>query len=119
MNLVLDGTTTYRARDASPLEVLCVGTGRDGTTSIASMIQGLYDREGKTRRAMHEYNSRQLYGAYSDLKETGNEYYYNVIRNAISSCPYNAIIGNGYAAILPVFAELFPNLTLVHIRRGD
>jgi hypothetical protein len=102
-----------------PLRLLCVGTGRDGTVSLASMIQSLYDHEGNGRDAMHEYAARPFYNAYAEYRETGGHRHLLEIRRLIAECPHNAIIGNGYAAVLPLFAERYPDLTLIHVRRRD
>ena len=38
----------------------------------------------------------------------------------VAECPYDCVGGNGYAAILPLFAAHYGRgLRLVHLRRGD
>src|SRR5208282_947309 len=62
------------------LRLLCVGSGRDGTLSLAHMIQGLYDRqrggmrpgdhgEANGRSAQHEYRGREFHGAFCSHRE--------------------------------------------------
>jgi hypothetical protein len=104
---------------AAPLQILGVGTGRDGTISLTAMVQALFDHEGKNRSARHEYAARPFYNAYSEYKETGDGAHLLEIRRLIAECPHDAIIGNGYAMLLPLFAEAYPNLTLIHVRRLD
>jgi hypothetical protein len=102
------------------MKLICVGAGRDGTLSIADMIQRLYDRSGDGKRVMHEYQARELYHAFSNFKETNDSRFLDEIRDMIDHCPYDCIVGNGYAAVLPQFAERWgATATLVHIRRAD
>lgn len=102
------------------LRLLIVGTGRDGTLSIAQMVQELYDSEGEGRRVMHEYCAREFYDAFCSFKETGDEKYVDEIRHMIKKCDFDCIVGNGYAAILPLFAEICgTDLRIVHLRRED
>jgi hypothetical protein len=100
--------------------LICVGAGRDGTLSITEMIQQLLDRAGGGRRVMHEYRAREFYQAFCNLQETKEPRFLDEIRAMIDECPYDCIVGNGYAAVLPQFAELWGNsATLVHIQRAD
>ncbi len=113
-------TLTKHAHSDCPetARLLCVGTGRDGTLSLYRMIQDIFDRTDG-RQAMHEYCSREFYQSFCDYKETGNEHHLDEIRRLIAECPYDCIVGNGYAAILPLFREQWgPTVRLVHIRRA-
>jgi hypothetical protein len=102
------------------LNMICVGTGRDGTQSITHMVQNLFDHAGRSQRVMHEYQSREFYQAFCDFCETGDARYLDEIRRMIEVCPFDCIVGNGYAAVLPWFAERCGrDATLVHIRRRD
>ena len=98
------------------LKVLCVGTGRDGTQSLNHMIEYVF--AGSTRHSMHEYCCREFYQAFCDLQETGEVAHAASIARMIADCPYDSIVGNGYAAILPEFARHYGRgLKLVHLRR--
>lgn len=106
--------------DLRRLRVLFVGTGRDGTLSLARMVGEVFEREGAGRQVMHEYASRELYDSFANLMETGDPAYREEARRLILQCPYDCIVGNGYAPLLPLFAECCgPELVLVHIRRLD
>jgi hypothetical protein len=111
-----------RAGTAEPparpkLKILCVGTGRDGTQSLNHMIAYVFAATGE-RQSMHEYCCRGFYQAFCDLKETGDAGYADAIARMIANCPYDAIVGNGYAAILPEFATHYGrDLKLVHLYR--
>lgn len=104
----------------SPLRILCVGTGRDGTTSLSRIMQDVFDREETGEIAKHEWASSELNMLFCDWMETKDPRFEDQIRDTISGCAYACATGNGYAAVLPVFAELFGDqLTLVHLRRRN
>ena len=99
--------------------LVCVGTGRDGTASVNSLIQSIFDCTSRGT-SIHEYCAREFYHAFTNLKETGNERFADDIRQMIADCPYDCIVGNGYAAILPYFVQQWgSNTKLVHIKRFD
>ncbi|GLH75481.1 hypothetical protein SSBR45G_03890 [Bradyrhizobium sp. SSBR45G] len=105
---------------SSALRVLCVGTGRDGTTSLTRMMQEIFDHQGNGDRAVHEWGSRELNELFCRLKETKDSSIEEEIRQMIRDCPHACVVGNGYAAVLPIIAELLGDqITLVHLRRRD
>jgi hypothetical protein len=107
-----------RPEVTSPLAVVCVGTGRDGTTSLAQMMQSIFDQEGGGRTVMHEWKAVEFYGHFCTFKEANDERVLDEIRRSLAECPYDCIVGNGYASIFPLFAEVFGRgLKLVHLRR--
>jgi len=84
------------------------------------MIQAAFDREGKGRTVMHEWASMDIYAHFCDFKENGNESSLEKIRDLFRSCPYDCVVGNGYAMTLPLIAEIFgERVTLVHLKRHD
>jgi len=102
------------------LRLLCVGAGRDGTLSITQMFAECFAREGAGRQVTHEYASREISDAFANHSETGDPAYLLEIRRLIAECPFDCIVGNGYAPVLPLFREICgPDLVLVHIRRRD
>jgi hypothetical protein len=99
------------------LKVICVGTGRDGTQSLNHMIEHVFAGSGD-RHSMHEYCCREFYQAFCDLQDTGDPGHTGAIERMIAACPYDSIVGNGYAAILPLFAAHYGrDLKLVHLHR--
>jgi hypothetical protein len=103
----------------SRLTLLCVGTGRDGTQSLNHMIQHVYAGSGD-RQSMHEYCCREIYQALCDFKETGDGAAAEALDRMVADCPYDSIVGNGYAAILPQFAKHYGRgLKVVHLHRAD
>jgi hypothetical protein len=105
---------------SSPLTVICVGTGRDGTTSVAQMMQAIFDNEGQGRQAAHEWLAIDFYNEFCAFRERQDERHLNNIRRMISTCPFDCIVGNGYAPVLSHFAEMIGDqLRVVHLRRRD
>ena len=101
----------------SRLKLLCVGTGRDGTQSLNHMIQRVYGQTGG-RQSVHEYCCREIYQAFCDFSETGDGGRVEVLKRMVADCPYDSIVGNGYAAILPLFAEHYGRgLKILHLYR--
>jgi SAM-dependent methyltransferase len=101
----------------SKLKILCVGTGRDGTQSLNHMIQSVFGEAGD-RQSVHEYCCREIYQAFCDFSETGDGGYADALKRMVADCPYDSIVGNGYAAILPLFAEHYGRgLKIVHLYR--
>jgi hypothetical protein len=69
---------------------------------------------------MHEYAAKEFYQAFCAYKETANRRFADDIRRHIAQCPYDCIVGNGYAAILPLIHDVWgPDIKLVHIKRRD
>jgi hypothetical protein len=101
----------------SKLKILCVGTGRDGTQSLNHMIQRVFGETGD-RQSMHEYCCREIYQAFCDFSETGDGRHADALERMVADCPFDSIVGNGYAAILPLFAERYGRgLKVVHLYR--
>jgi hypothetical protein len=102
------------------LSVICVGSGRDGSLSATAMIEEIYLQQGQGRRAGHDYCSRELHQAFADYQESGDRNYLEQIQDMIDDCPFDCIVGNGYAAILPLFYRAYgPHIGLIHLRRLD
>lgn len=101
------------------LQFLIVGTGRDGTVSLTHVINEIFRLNHIKGTAAHEYLARECYNAYCLAKETGDGSHLRTLRKQIENCPYEAIVGNGYASLLPLFREIFPNLALIHVQRRD
>lgn len=120
-----DGTSapeTNRPAKAgtSALRILCVGTGRDGTTSLARIMQDVFDQQETGEKAQHEWASSELNTLFCNWMETKDPAFEAQIREMIRHCPSACVTGNGYAAVLPIIAEeLGDQVTLVHLRRRD
>lgn len=101
------------------LQFLCVGGGRDGTVTVTAYINEILRSAGMSGECIHEMHSRELYELQCDLVErperTGTR---TRIYETIADFPI-AAAGNGYAGVLPIFAELYPNLKLIHLKRRD
>jgi hypothetical protein len=109
----------YRLRTRPKLKVLSVGTGRDGTQSLNQMIQHVFAASG-SGQSMHEYCCREIYQAFCDFCESGSDHHAGELERMIENCPYDSIVGNGYAAVLPLFAQhCGPELKIIHLYRAD
>jgi hypothetical protein len=84
------------------------------------MIQTLY-QGSSDRAAMHEYCCREFYQSFSEYQEGGEDpSYLAELKRMVADCSYDAIVGNGYASVLPLFAEHYGrDLILVHLQRRD
>jgi hypothetical protein len=116
---ILHRVAAVRGEPQPPsLKILCIGTGRDGTQSLNNMVEHIFT--GSERKVMHEYCCREFYQAFCDLCETGASKYENALRQMIDECAYDCVVGNGYAAILPLFAERYGRgLKVLQLRRDD
>lgn len=104
----------------TPLRLVIAGTGRDGTVSLSHMVRSLLEDAAVGGSVMHEYSSREFFHAYTNFMETNDQKWLAEIRSLIDECPHDCIVGAGYAAILPIFAERCgPGLKVVHLRRLD
>jgi hypothetical protein len=84
------------------------------------MIEWLFRRAGDSSTVMHEYRSREFHQAFCDFAESSDARHLAEIRRIIDECPHDCIVGNGYATILPLFAERYGfDVKLVHVRRMD
>jgi hypothetical protein len=114
------GADGARRRNTTALRILCVGTGRDGTTSLTRIMQDVFDHQDSGEMARHEWASRELNMLFCDWRETNDRRFEDQIRELILQCPYACAIGNGYAAVLPIIAEMLGDqVTLVHLRRRN
>ena len=69
---------------------------------------------------MHDYCVREINQAFCDFKEIGDERDEDALKRAVSNCTYEFIVGNGYAAILPLFARQYGRgLKILHLRHDD
>jgi len=104
----------------SALRILCVGTGRDGTTSLSRIMQDVFDNQETGETAKHEWASSELNVLFCNWMETKDPAFEHQIREWIMHCPHACVTGNGYAAVLPIIAEVLGDqVTLVHLRRRD
>lgn len=84
------------------------------------MIQAVYQAGGGGQVVAHEYQAAEFYQAFCDWRETQGETPLALLKSLIDACPADCVVGNGYAAVMPLFAERFGRtLTVVHLRRAD
>src|ERR1051326_7902680 len=83
------------------------------------MITRVFEGTGGGR-VMHEYYCREMYQAFSEQMESGDHAPTVMLERMIAECAFECIVGNGYAAVLPLFAAHYGRgLKIVHLRRAD
>ena len=100
------------------MEILVVGTGRDGTVSFTKWFNDLFEANNIHKSAVHEFKAAECYNAFDHYCQTKNK---DKIKQIVSDCVTSScdvIVGNGYASLLPYFAELNPSGTLIHLKRS-
>ena len=116
----MDDPRDFETALPARLAVLCVGTGRDGTMSLNAMIQNSFAREGRGRHSEHEWAAVDFYMNFCAFRETGEAAQLDAVRARLRACPVDALVGNGYAPILPQIAEVAGRgLILIHLKRRD
>ena len=101
------------------LQLVAVGTGRDGTVSLNHFLNQLFQSEGKGRRSHHEYASRDCYNAFAQFA-SGDAQALEPVRRLLAECPFDAIVGNGQAFVLPYLRDaLDRNVRFIHLQRRD
>ncbi len=88
------------------LRFLCVGTGRDGTRSLHTMLQDMFDQEARGRQSYHEYEGMTFNDAFCEVQETSCQQPLDRVRSMFRECPFDAIVGNGYAPVLQQAADV-------------
>lgn len=101
------------------MDILAVGTGRCGTVSLTKWFNELFEINSISAQAAHEYLAKESYIAFDEYSKSGNV---TALESVVSGCfhsEYNAVVGNGYATLLPYFAKENNNIRLIHIQRRD
>ena len=97
-----------------------MGAGRDGTVTVAAQINEILRSAGSDGECIHEMHSRDLYELQCDLVEQPERNdTREKIRETIADFPGIAASGNGYVTSWLIFAELYPDLKLIHLKRRD
>jgi hypothetical protein len=99
------------------MEIIAVGTGRDGTTSLTKWFNDLFELNKIKKTAIHEPYCRESYNAYYDYLTHFNDSKVNEVITNFKSLQTNVAIGNGYASILPYFTNIPSIKTLIHLKR--
>ena len=101
------------------LDFIVVGTGRDGTVTMTKLIEEIFQLNNLQGTVCHEYAAGDFYNEFCAYQLSGDSVHQDSIRKLIVECPYRAIVGNGYATVLPIFKEIYPNIKLIHLIRAD
>lgn len=98
------------------LQILGIGCGRDGTTSLTQILDNLFGLNNPgAYRVLHECDNAEIYqSAVAYVRDRNSQKCCSII----SKWGQEAEIGNGYSFILPLFFEVFgKNLKLIHLKR--
>ena len=117
---MMDAGNNHIPSHGPRLRLLCVGAARDGSQSITRMFRETFEHEGGGRQVMHEYASREFGDRFANYMETNDPAYLRELRRLIAECPFDCVVGTGYAPVLPLFREICgPDLAVIHVRRLD
>ena len=98
------------------LEVLIIGCGRDGTTSIYEIVKQIYKLNGENKKILHECDNSEVYAASFEFIKNKEKAY---AKKFLYNWKHNIEVGNGFPFILPIFKELYSSsLKIIHIQRN-
>ncbi len=98
----------------TPPRILVLGTGRDGTRSVANLIASLHGANGAVAKVMHEIASFRTFAGVAKYLQGDDAW----MRNICRAWDGDVIAGNGFNFILPLLHEMFGgNLKVIHLRR--
>jgi MoaA/NifB/PqqE/SkfB family radical SAM enzyme len=98
-----------------PTKVLVVGTGRDGSRSVAKMLEQLHNDIGEPVRVLHESESFRTYDGVIDYLRTGKP---DRMKRICRDWRFEVVAGNGFGFVLPALHEIYgPELKVVHLVR--
>jgi len=100
--------------------ILGIGAGRDGTTSLTSVLAETFRTNGHDGAAVHQQDHRFIYNAFAQWKETGDDQHLASLRSTIGAWePGNAIVGNGYAHVLDLIHDVHGDrVKIIHLQRN-
>lgn len=104
------------------LKILAIGTGRDGTTSLTTLLQHIYAKNHKQLNSKHEWRGIEGYNHMCSYYENHNSESLKQLRYMIErwNVETEAIIGNGYAFYLNEILSIYGDeLKIIHLKRED
>jgi hypothetical protein len=100
------------------IDLLCAGTGRDGTVTMTNLINQIFDFENKNKTCGHEIFSRMIFNRLHELGY-GGLCLDNEIASLIKNCEFSAVVGSGYGVVLDLFSKINPQCKLIHLKRKN
>lgn len=94
---------------------IIASAGRDGSLTVANLLQDFFDLNELNLRVCHEYKSNFFNHYFS---ESGSYKYKDELIEYVKNCPYDVIVGNGSIHAYEYFAKFF-NVTLIHLKRAN
>jgi MoaA/NifB/PqqE/SkfB family radical SAM enzyme len=100
----------------NPLKLLVVGAGADGSRSLWAMIDALHKVNGVAARVHYDNDSYAIADAAMQYLASKDD---NRLHKVLAAWRNHAIVGNGYAFIMPVIRAVFgPDLKIIHLKRS-
>jgi hypothetical protein len=103
------------------MDLIAVGCGRDGTTSLTALLRAIYRRNMPSLQtqedmaiARHKTNHLEIYGSVMEYLKSGDA---SRAEAELRGWTHLAESGNGYAWILPVVRAVFGPIKLVLLTR--
>jgi len=99
--------------------ILGIGAGRDGTTTLAKLIEKIFAENNYSGKSTHQRDHAFLYNQLCLYKSTNKQQYLEKMREAIRSWKLgDAIVGNGYAFCLDLIYEIHgEKISIIHLKR--
>lgn len=103
------------------MDLLVVGCGRDGTTSVTALLRALYKANEKKQLedmsiARHESNNIELYRGVMEYIRSER---YDLVKNVLLGMRHLFECGNGYSFIMPIVREVLGPVKLVLLIREE
>jgi hypothetical protein len=102
------------------LKIIAIGSGRDGTVSLNELLNRMFQSARNNWEAYHEFGARDSYNYIDAYFHTKDPEIIKQCKRIFEDCKYEAVVGNGYAFIIPLIKEVFQGqVKLIHIQRRD
>ena len=99
-------------------KIIVASAGRDGSVSIANLLQEFSDMNGLGLSVCHEYMSREFHHEFSNSKKSDGAQSLSAMEEMAVNCDYDIIVGSGCGLAIGYFKKHF-DVTLIHLKRSD
>lgn len=109
-----------RWRRLPRLKLVAAGAGRDGTMTMAKLIEELARINGESWKVEHELYSNHICNLLCSWRETSRHCYRQALEDLLKNLPAHAVSGTNYQFALDILAEKYGrSLKIVHLKRRD
>ena len=99
-------------------KIIVASAGRDGSVSVANLLQEFSDMNGLGLSVCHEYMSREFHHEFSNSKKSDGAQSLSAMEEMAVNCDYDIIVGSGCGLAIGYFKKHF-DVTLIHLKRSD